>query len=532
LFACFVDHLKKSGDFRNSQLGASLILKIIILWNQLTHYKQFMLLLGIDLGTSFIKVSVLDAQTGKRIVSAQYPETESEIISQQKGWAEQDPDLWWQNTKKAILKANASGQYDPKDIGAIGIAYQMHGLVVVDKEQNVLRNSIIWCDSRAVEIGNEAFQSLEPQGFLKSHLNSPGNFTASKLSWVKNNEPALYEKVHKFMLPGDFLCMCLTKQINSNPSSISEGILWDFEKDALSDTLLDYYGIDKALVPDVQPIFSNYGSIDKGIAAELGLSEKAIVSYKAGDQPNNALSLGVIDAGEVAATAGTSGVIYAVADHLIFDKQSRVNSFAHVNHSKDQSNIGVLLCINGTGIQNSWIKKLTAQGLGYDQINQKAADIAIGSEGIVVLPFGNGAERMLNNKTVNGHIENLDFVRHDAAHIWRAVQEGIAHSFRYGLDIIKENEIHPTVIKAGYANMFLSPVFQQSFAGVTNVPVELYENDGSVGAALGAGIGAQVYKDKKEAFSGLKKIKTIEPQDKETYNELYANWKESLLQKL
>ena len=491
-----------------------------------------MLLLGIDLGTSFIKVSIVDSQTGKRITSAQYPDSEEKILSPKRGWAEQDPSLWWENTKKAILKANSSGQYNPKDIAAIGIAYQMHGLVVVDKDQNPLRNSIIWCDSRAVDIGNQAYNILKSTGFLMSHLNSPGNFTASKLAWVKANEPETYEKISKFMLPGDFLSMCLTKNINSNPSSISEGVLWDFKEDNLSETLLDHYGIDKALVPFIQPIFSNYGHLSEDVAAELGLSSNAVVTYKAGDQPNNALSLGVIDAGDVAATAGTSGVIYAVSDELVFDKESRVNSFAHVNHTKDQTNVGVLLCINGTGIQNSWIKKMTASNMSYDQINQSASEISIGSEGIQVLPFGNGAERMLNNKIVNGHIENLDFVRHSEAHLWRAVQEGIANSFRYGLDIIRENNIHPKIIKAGYANMFLSPVFQQSFASVTQVPVELYENDGSVGAALGAGIGVGVYKDKKEAFSGLTKIKTIEPTEIDLYDELYINWNRSLKQKL
>jgi xylulokinase len=334
------------------------------------------------------------------------------------------------------------------------------------------------------------------------------------------------------MLPGDFICMCLTKEINSNPSSISEGILWNFEKNELSEKLMAHYGFDRSLVPDIQPVFSDYGSVDSRIAEELGLSEKAIVSYKAGDQPNNALSLGVLEAGEVAATAGTSGVIYAVSDQLTYDKDSRVNSFVHVNHNEKQNNVGVLLCINGTGIQNSWIKKMTAKSLSYNEVNDRAAEVAIGSEGIIVLPFGNGAERMLNNKTVQGHIENLDFVRHNEVHLWRAVQEGIAHSFRYGLDIIRENNIHPNIIKAGYANMFLSPIFQESFAGVTQVPVELYENDGSVGAALGAGIGAKVYNDKKEAFSGLTKIKTIEPKNTEIYDDLYIKWKNSLLQKL
>ena len=507
-------------------------LNFFILCNKLIHYKHTMLLLGIDLGTSFIKVSVVDSQTGKRIITSQYPDKEAEIVSHKRGWAEQDPAIWWQNTKKAILQTNRSGLYNPKNIGAIGIAYQMHGLVIVDKNQKPVRNSIIWCDSRAVDIGNEAFDELNSKGFLKSHLNSPGNFTASKLAWVKSNEPEVYKQVYKFMLPGDFLSMCLTKKINSNPSSISEGILWDFEKNNLSDTLLSYYGIEQSLVPEIQPVFSNYGTLDGVVAQELGLSENVIVSYKSGDQPNNALSLGVVNAGEVAATAGTSGVIYAVTDNLIYDKESRVNSFAHVNHSKNQNNIGVLLCINGTGIQNSWIKKMTAKGLGYDEINNAASKIAIGSEGVIVLPFGNGAERMLNNKTVGACIENLDLVRHQESHIWRAVQEGIAYSFRYGLDIIRENNINPTIIKAGYANMFLSPLFQQSFANVTQVPVELYESDGSVGAALGAGIGANIFKDKKEAFSGLSKIKTIEPIKEEVYEELYRNWKRSLNQKL
>lgn len=491
-----------------------------------------MLLLGIDLGTSSIKVSVLDAQTNRRITSTQYPETEAAILSEQQGWAEQDPRTWWSYTKSAIQKLNNSGLYNPKNIGAIGIAYQMHGLVIVDKHLDPIRNAIIWCDSRAVELGNTAIADLGNEKFLDSHLNSPGNFTASKLAWVKNNEPSLYEKIYKFMLPGDYLSMCLTGEINSNSSSISEGILWDFKKNKVSETLLNYYGIDVDLVPEILPVFSNYGKIKADVAEELGLSSEAFVSYKAGDQPNNALSLNVFDAGEVAATAGTSGVIYAVTDQLVYDQESRVNSFAHVNHNENNPSLGVLLCINGTGIQNSWIKKVTARGHDYVKINQLASDIAIGSDGVTVLPFGNGAERMLNNRIVQAHIENIDFVRHDDAHLWRAAQEGIAYSFRYGLDILKKNGIEPKVIRAGHANLFLSPVFQQSFAGVTNVAVELYDNDGSVGAALGAGLGAQVFGSRVEAFAGLEKHGIIEPSHVSLYDELYEKWKYSLNKKL
>lgn len=491
-----------------------------------------MLLLGIDLGTSSIKASVVDAATNTKIVSTSFPESEAEILSDRVGWAEQDPRTWWSDTKEAIKKAHQSGLYNPKDIGAIGIAYQMHGLVVVDKAHKPLRNAIIWCDSRAVELGNDAFFHLKEKSFLTTHLNSPGNFTASKLAWVKRNEPELYGQIYKFMLPGDYLSMCFTGEINSNVSSISEGVLWNFKEYRLSELLLHYYGIEKSLVPELLPVFSTYGKIRPTVANELGLSSNVVVSFKAGDQPNNALSLNVFEPGEVAATAGTSGVIYAVTDKLVYDQQSRVNTFAHVNYQDNKPNLGVLLCINGTGIQNSWLKKITAMGFDYPQINELAAAVPIGSEGIRILPFGNGAERMLMNKTMHAHIENLDFVRHDAAHLWRAAQEGIAFAFRYGLDIMRENGIQPEIIRAGHTNLFLSSVFQQSFAGATGVPVELYDNDGSVGAALGAGLGVGVYTGRNEAFSGLKKHITIEPTQEELYNELYYKWKKSLTYKL
>lgn len=491
-----------------------------------------MLLLGIDLGTSSIKVSVIDAVSNRRIASTQYPESEAAILSERAGWAEQDPQTWWTYTKAAIQKLNNMGVYNPKDIAAIGIAYQMHGLVVVDKNLQPLRNAIIWCDSRAVETGEKAMEALRNQGFLETHLNSPGNFTASKLAWVKENEPHIYERIYKFMLPGDYLSMCLTGEVNSNISSISEGILWDFKENSVSNTLLEHYGIDPTFVPDILPVFSNYGRLKPRTAEELGLSPEAFVSYKAGDQPNNALSLNVFEAGEVAATAGTSGVIYAVTDKLAYDKESRVNTFAHVNHTPDTPNLGVLLCLNGTGIQNSWIKNVTGSKYNYQDINEMASNVAIGSDGVLLLPFGNGAERMLGNRMVRAHIENLDFVRHGQAHLWRAAQEGIAFSFRYGLDILRQNGIEPQVIKAGHANLFLSPVFQQSFAGATNVSVELYDNDGSVGAAIGAGLGAQVFASRKEAFAGLEKHAIIEPSHVNQYSELYEKWRNSLERKL
>lgn len=491
-----------------------------------------MLLLGIDIGTSSIKVSVTDSSSQQCLASTTYPETETAILSPYPGWAEQSPEMWWEHVQLAILKLHAQRKYDPQDIAAIGIAYQMHGLVLVDKEQNVLRNSIIWCDSRAVEIGDRAFEKIGKEKCLLHLLNSPGNFTASKLAWVKENEPAIYASAYKAMLPGDFVAMKLTGQITTTISALSEGMFWDFQRDELSNDLFDHYQLDRSLIPGIKNVFGEHGRLLDSVAASLSFKKGIPVTYKAGDQPNNALSLNVLEPGEVAATAGTSGVIYGVSDQLTYDNASRINSFAHVNYTKAKKRIGVLLCINGTGILNRWVKDIAGDGLTYEQINDAANAIPAGSEGLHIFPFGNGAERMLNNRTVQAHIRNIDLNKHKAAHIYRAAQEGIANAFRYGLDIMKENGMTPSVIRAGKSNMFLSDVFTRSFVNTLGIPVELYNADGSVGAAIGAGIGAGIYTDPKVAFKNFKKLQVIEPTDNNSYEDHYRLWLEGLQQQL
>jgi xylulokinase len=486
-----------------------------------------MLLLGIDLGTSSIKVSIVDAATSNVLVSATFPETETPILARHPGWAEQSPDVWWENVQQAILKAHAKGGYDPGEIAAIGIAYQMHGLVVVDKERRVLRDSIIWCDSRAVPYGERAFEEIGEARSLEHLLNSPGNFTAAKLAWVKDKEPGIYAKIDKVMLPGDFISMRLTGEDTTTVSALSEGVFWDFVTDGLSEEVFSYFGFDRGLIPTVKPLFATHGGVLADVAAALRLKPGIPVTYKAGDQPNNALSLNVMEPGEVAATAGTSGVIYGVSDQLTYDPQSRVNSFAHVNYTADARRIGVLLCINGTGIMNRWIRDLTGAG-DYAALNAAAAAMEAGSAGLKVLPFGNGAERIFGNQIIGAQLLDIDLNIHGPAHVYRAGQEGIAFAFRYGLEIMRENGMSPSVIRAGKANMFLSPVFREAFVNATGVQVELYNSDGSVGAALGAGIGAGVFRDGKAAFAGLKPVEWIAPSKTEEYGELYLGWKERL----
>ena len=490
-----------------------------------------MYLLGYDIGSSSVKASLVNAVTGKCVASAFYPKTEAAIIAVKQGWAEQEPSNWWENLKLSTKAIMAESGVKAEDIKAIGISYQMHGLVCVDKDQNVLRPAIIWCDSRAVPYGQKAFETIGEEKCLSHLLNSPGNFTASKLAWIKENEPEIFEKIYKIMLPGDYIAMKLTGEICTTVSGLSEGMFWDFKNNCVADFLMNYYGFDKSIIADIKPTFSEQGRVTEAAAQELGLKAGIPVTYRAGDQPNNALSLNVFNPGEIASTAGTSGVVYGVNGNVNYDPKSRVNTFAHVNHTEEQTRLGVLLCINGTGILNSWIKRtVVPEGVSYAEMNDLAAQAPIGSGGVSILPFGNGAERMLQNREVGCSINGVNFNLHNRNHIIRAAQEGIVFSFKYGIDIMKGMGMDVHKIHAGHANMFLSPIFRETLAGVTGATIELYDTDGSVGAAKGAGMGAGIYKDNNEAFATLDKLEVIEPKVKDAvaYADAYGRWVEYL----
>lgn len=487
-----------------------------------------MYLLGYDIGSSSVKASLVDALTGQCVASAFYPKSEAEIIAVKPGWAEQNPEMWWQNLKLATKDVLAASKAAPADIKAIGISYQMHGLVCVDKQQRVLRPAIIWCDSRAVPYGERAFRELGEERCLSHLLNSPGNFTAAKLAWIKENEPQLFEQIDKIMLPGDYIAMRLSGEACTTVSGLSEGIFWDFQEGKVAEWLLDYFGFPASVIPTIRPTFSEQGRVHKAAADELGLAEGTPITYRAGDQPNNALSLGVLNPGEIASTAGTSGVVYGVNGTVNYDPKSRVNTFAHVNHTSELTRLGVLLCINGTGILNSWMKRTVApEGISYEAMNLLAAQAPIGAEGVSIIPFGNGAERMLQNKELGCSIHGINFNRHNKAQLLRAAQEGIVFSFKYGIEIMEQMGIPVQKIRAGRANMFLSPLFRDTLAGVTGATIELCDTDGSVGAAKGAGLGAGIYATPEDAFATLKLLQTIEPctQDVPAYQEAYARWK-------
>lgn len=491
------------------------------------------LLLGLDIGSSSVKASLLNADTGKAVASKAFPEQEMPIDAPDEGFAEQDPEMWWKYVQQASKYVLSQAAVKKGELKGIGIAYQMHGLVLVDKDQNVLRSSIIWCDSRAVSIGDQAFKSLGEEYCLKNLLNSPGNFTASKLRWVIENQPELAAKIDKMMLPGDFIAMKLTGEIKTSETGLSEGIFWDFKKNELSKKILDHYQIDSKWIPEIVPSYSIQGSVTSEASKATGIESGVPVAYRAGDQPNNAFSLQVLKPGELATTAGTSGTVYGVCDTPLFDPLSRVNTFVHVNHQEDKPSYGVLLCVNGTGILNSWIKRLMGGNrIGYDEMNNLASSAGIGSEGLTFIPFGNGAERIMQNRQVGAHLLGLDLLRHNKNHMLRAAQEGIVCALTFGFRIMKEMGMTLNTVKAGKANMFLSPIFRKTFIHMNRVNLELYDTDGAQGAARGAGIGAGVFTGESEAFEGLELLETFEPNENffEPYEEVYSRWKNQLEQ--
>jgi xylulokinase len=491
------------------------------------HLKYF---LGFDLGSSSVKAALLEAESGKPLASAFSPAVEMKIHSPRPGFAEQDPEHWWQELVQATRLVYQKFPFKKDEIVAIGISYQMHGLVCIDKNGQPLRPAIIWCDSRAVDYGSQAFDQLGHGFCLEHFLNSPGNFTASKLKWVKENEPEIYKKTAHIFLPGDFIALKMTGEVATTVQGLSEGIFWDYKENGIAHSLLDFYEIDKYLLAPCVPCFGEQGRLQKTAAETLGIAAGTPVCYRAGDQPNNAFSLQVMEPGEIAATAGTSGVLYGISSVAAHDPKSRVNPFVHVNHQTNQPRYGILMCLNGTGILNSWLRREFFTNESYETMNAGAAMTPMGAEGIFCYPFGNGAERILENKNPGGQIKGLDFNRHNKYHLARAAQEGIVFSLIYGAEIMQGMGLSMNRFRAGNTNMFLSGLFSQTFSNCSDCPVELYHSDGAIGAARGAGFGGKYYPQLRDCYRGMELVRMVEPEKNNSgqIKELYGEWKMGL----
>ncbi len=491
--------------------------------------------LGIDIGSSSIKVALVEVVTGKSAALVQEPEDEMSMLALENGWAEQDPEEWWALVCKAIKRVKKEANISRTQIKGIGISYQMHGLVLVDEKGSLLRKSIIWCDSRAVEIGETAYEELGTEKCDRELLNSPANFTASKLKWVRENEPDLYDRVYKFMLPGDYIAYRFTGRINTTISGLSEGVFWNFKNNEPASFLLEHLGISEDLIPEVTDTFGFQGEVNDRGEKESQIAIGTPILYRAGDQPNNALSLNVFNPGEIAATGGTSGVVYAITDNLSVKESSRVNNFAHVNYEVGkETRIGKLLCINGAGIQYRWLLNNLSVN-SYQEMNHLASEIEVGSDGVCLIPFGNGAERMLNNLDIGTRLVNVNLNNHHKGHLCRAALEGIAFSFVYGIEILKSDGIQVDVIRAGNDNLFRSEIFATTIATLISHEIEIYNTTGAIGAARAAGLHKGNFEEFGRSIMNNDYVLTYKPlKDKAPYEKAYARWKrelESILKK-
>ena len=315
--------------------------------------------------------------------------------------------------------------------------------------------------------------------------------------------------------------------MTTTKTGLSEGMLWDYKNNSVADFLLKYYEIDSSLIPKIVPTFGFQCKLNKKGSSECGLLEDIPIYYRAGDQPNNALSLNVLNPGEIAATAGTSGVVFAVTDNVKTNESERINNFLHVNINNSIS-LGKLLCINGAGIQYAKLKnELNINS--YDEMNKLSSVVEVGSKQLTYLPFGNGSERMLNNINVGSKMLNFDINIHKKEHVIRATLEGIAFAFVYGMQILINDGVKPKVIRAGNDNLFKSKVFGETISTLINTDIEIYETTGAFGAARAVDLRNRDFNKFENNIIENDFLRTFSPQPNlNDYKNAYNLWVEKL----
>lgn len=473
-------------------------------------------LLGIDIGTSGTKTVLFD-EAGNTIASAlgEYPLYQPNV-----GWAEQDPEDWWKATFSTIKAVLGKSGVNPSDVKGVGLSGQMHGAVLLDKDNQVLRKAIIWCDQRSSAECDQITSIIGKERLIEITANPAlTGFTASKVMWVKNNEPEIFEKVKKILLPKDYIRFKLTGEFATEVSDASGMQFMDIPKRKWSSEVLDKLGIDKGLLGDVYESQEVSGKVHKAAAELTGLKEGTPVVGGAGDQAAGAVGNGIVRPGVISSTIGTSGVVFAFSENVSIDPKGRVHTFCHAVPNTWH----IMGVTQGAGLSLKWFRdnfcieeKRTAELMGIDPyvlMDQEADRVEAGCSGLIYLPYMMGERTPHLDPNAKGVFFGLS-AKHEKQDMLRAVMEGVVYSLKDCLEIIKEMGVDVSEVRAsgGGGKSKLWRQMQSDVFGTEITTINSSEG-GALGVALLAGVGTGVYSSVPEACDAIIKVKTRQAAD-------------------
>ena len=488
-------------------------------------------ILGVDIGTSGTK-TVLFSEDGVPVSSATY---EYPLYTPRNGYAEQDPIDWWNAVVNGIRQVIEDSGAAPTDIKGIGLSGQMHGLVMLDGDNRVIRRSIIWCDQRTANEVKEITDKVGAERLIDITANPAiTGFIAAKIMWVKNNEPQNYEKCRHILLPKDYIRFMLTGEYATEVSDASGMQLLDIPNRCWSDEVLDKLGIDKSLLAKVYESPEITGKVTKQVAELTGLAEGTIVVGGAGDNAAAAVGTGVVEDGKAFTTIGSSGVVFAHTSDISIDKKGRVHTFC----------CAVPNCWHVMGVTQSaglslkwfrdnlcWSEMETALNMGVDPyyLTDKAAmEIPIGANKLLYMPYLNGERTPHLDPNCRGAFVGLSTM-HKKKDMIRAVMEGVSYSLRDCVEVMREMKINVTDMMA-CGGGGSSPLWRQMLADLYACPVKTTQNkEGpALGVALLAAVGAGIYSTVSEACKAVilpDKIQNPVEENTIEYEKVYAVYK-------
>ena len=474
--------------------------------------------IGIDLGTSSVKILLVDeAGAILKTVTNDYP-----LSFPNPGWSEQEPADWWQATYSGMRDLLAD--QDASAVRGIGCGGQMHGLVALDADDNVIRPAILWNDGRTAEETAWLNEEIGKEKLSKLTANIAfAGFTAPKILWMKNNEPENFGRIAKIMLPKDYINFMLTGVHSCDYSDASGMLLMDVEHKCWSEEMLDICGIDKSVMPGLYESYECIGTIRPEISKMLGLSEDVKVAAGAGDNAAAAVGTGTVGDGDCNISLGTSGTIFISSDKFGVDPNNALHSFAHAD-----GKYHLMGCMLSAASCNKWLCDEILKTPDYAAEQKDITDDKMGCNRVFFLPYLMGERSPINDTDARGTFTGLsmDTTRSD---IVQAVLEGVAFALRDSLEVARSLgiDLQRTKICGGGAK---SPLWKKIIANVMNLKVDVLENEQgpAMGGAMLAAVGCGVYPDVETiAKKIVKVVETVEPDPELTakYEERYQKFR-------